>query len=498
MDATTSARAILDSIQDFAVIASDAQGIITFWNPGAERLFGFSAQEAVGQDVALIFTPEDREAGEHRRETETARAEGCAVNERWHIRKNGERFFASGMVRPILANTGHVQGFTKVCRDITQRKRLMEALEEADRRKNEFIAMLGHELRNPLAAIQNAVQLSKGEDGAEHAAWSQRVIERQAKQISRLLEDLLDVSRSRLGMMQLQKEAIDVRAIIQRAVDAVRPLIETRQHELAISTAPGPLQVLADPGRIEQVLVNLLANAIKYTEPGGVITLRARAEDSHVVLEVEDNGMGIAPEAMPHIFDLFAQSSAARERSQGGLGLGLTLVKRIVEMHGGAVLAQSDGPGKGSRFTVRLPTGAASAAETLAASPAAPVPARQAPARILVIDDNVDSASGLAKLLKARKHEVETAADGETGVELARGFEPHVVLLDLNLPDGDGCAVARELRATESGRKALLVAVTGYGSDEDRQRVQAAGFDHYLLKPVDVETILHLTEKAPR
>lgn len=493
MNPADSAQLILDNIQDFAVIGTDAEGQITLWNPGAQRLFGFSAEAAVGRNLALLFTPEDQAAGQPAQERATALELGHMTEERWLVRQDGSHIFASGVLRPIRTADGEMRGFTKVCRDMTEQKQLLEALNEADRRKNDFIATLGHELRNPLAAIQNAILLAKGKDGAEHAAWSQRVIERQAKQISRLAEDLLDVSRTGQGTMQLRKEATDLGGIITRAVEAVRPLLETRQHEIAVSTAPGPLRLEADPARLEQVLVNLLKNAIAYTEPGGLISICARTEGTECVVEVEDNGMGIAPEAMPHIFDLFAQASAPAGRVKGGLGLGLTLVKRIVELHGGSVSVENDGLAQGTRFSVRIPSHSP-VGEPAASEPTdLPVPERRPAARVLVVDDNVDSATGLAKLLKVRKHEVETAFDGETGLELARGFAPDLVLLDLNLPDTDGYELARKLRAEDCCRNSLLIAVTGYGSDQDRERAKVAGFDHYLMKPVDVDTILRLT-----
>lgn len=483
-------RGVVESIQDLAIFAMDATGKVTLWNPGAEQLFGFAADEAIGQSSAIILTPEDREAGALEQGMRTALEKGGAPDERWHLRKDGSRFFASGVLRPLQDGAGGRSGFVKIIRDATAGKQISESLQLATERRAEFIAILGHELRNPIAAIQNAVQLAQGDDGQKHLEWSLRVIERQTRQVSRLLEDLLDVTRASRGMMQLRKEAAELGAILRNAVEALQPQIDSRAHELLLSIPPSPLQLQADAARLEQVFVNLLSNAIKYTPAGGRIILRARLEELHAIAEVEDNGMGIAPEVMPRIFEMFIHAS--REHTQGGLGIGLPLARRIVELHGGTVTAQSAGEGMGSVFRVELPLGEEASA-TPAGSAQPPRRARRS-ARILIIDDNADSATGMAKLLRMKKHEVEIANDGASGLELAEVFCPELVLLDLGLPDMSGHDLAARLRAETGCKQAVLVAVTGFSGETDQAQAKQAGFDHFLIKPVDMEVVFHLIE----
>jgi CheY-like chemotaxis protein len=377
-----------------------------------------------------------------------------------------------------------------VARDITERIRMEEALKEADRRKDEFLAMLAHELRNPLSAIHNALQLARKSRKPEHLAWAQDVIGQQVKHLARLIDDLLDVSRITRGKIQLRRERQDLAPIIHRAVETVRPLIEARQHQLTVSLTSGPLRLEADPTRLEQILVNLLTNAAKYTEEGGRIRLTGRRDGGELVLAVRDDGVGIAPEMLPHVFEPFTQVARSLDRSQGGLGIGLTLVQKLAEMHGGSVSAASDGPGRGSEFTVRLPAPRE--------VPAPPEPQATAAGgagrglRILVVDDNRISARGLADLLGLSGHEVRTAFDGRAALDAARRHRPEVVLLDIGLPEMDGYQVAAQLRREEGLKDALIVAITGYGQEQDLRRSREAGFDRHLVKPVDLEALEEL------
>ena len=365
----------------------------------------------------------------------------------------------------------------------------LDGLKDAARRKDEFLAMLAHELRNPLASVNSAVHLLRRPDGPDHLEWSGKVLERQVRHLSRLIDDLLDISRITRGMIELRREVLDAAPILGHSVEAVRPLVEGRKHELTVSIGGRPLWVEADPTRLEQVVVNLLTNSAKYTESGGHIRLSAGREGDDIVVKVEDDGVGIPPDQLPRMFELFAQGDRSLARSEGGLGIGLTLVKALVEMHGGTIEASSGGPGLGSEFTVRLP--------------AAPAPLRaepessrgQATARglkILVVDDNVDTARGLAKLLGLIGHDVRVAHTGPDGVQAAREHRPEVVLLDIGLPGMDGYEVAAALRRDESTREALIIAVSGYGQDQDRARSKEAGFDHHLIKPVDYDLLLAL------
>ncbi|HEY0790737.1 MAG TPA: PAS domain-containing protein [Chthoniobacterales bacterium] len=378
--------------------------------------------------------------------------------------------------------------------------RLYQELRENDQRKDEFLAMLAHELRNPLAAIGNAVNLGTGSSEAEEVEWSMEVINRQLRHLTRLIDDLLDVSRITRGKIQLRKERLDAAAILNSAVEAVRPVVEERQHELTLSFRPGALFVEADPTRLEQILVNLLTNAAKYTESGGRIVLQARREGGEIVFSVRDNGVGIPAEKLPGMFELFAQGDRSLARSEGGLGIGLTLVRSLTEMHGGSVSAMSEGLGNGSEFIVRLP--AAPAESTLyRSSLSSPAKATAAlpsvPRRILVVDDNVDSAHGTARLLRRRGHEVQMAHDGPSALGMARAFLPEFVLLDIGLPGMDGYQVASRLRSEHGLDKVVIIAVTGYGQDEDQRRSRAAGFDHHLVKPIDHDALLRsITPRA--
>jgi PAS domain S-box-containing protein len=377
--------------------------------------------------------------------------------------------------------------------------RLYEELREKDRRKDEFLAMLAHELRNPLAAIRNAVTLSEGGSGAHEIGWSMEVIQRQLQQLTRLIDDLFDVSRITRGKIQLRKEHLDAAPILRRAIEAVQPLLEERQHELTVSFRPGTLYLEADPTRLEQIVVNLLTNAAKYTEAGGHISLHAKNDGNEIVISVRDNGLGIPPEKLPQMFELFVQGDRSLARSEGGLGIGLTLVRSLAEMHGGSVLAYSEGLGKGSEFVVRLPAskraaGPARPAPTATAIPG-PTPPASRPARILVVDDNMDSAHTLAKLLSRQGHDVRTVYDGPSAIEAARAHRPEFVLLDIGLPGMDGYQVAARLR--QANEHSILIALSGYGQESDRNRSREAGFHHHLVKPVEHGLLAELLANPP-
>jgi two-component system CheB/CheR fusion protein len=370
-----------------------------------------------------------------------------------------------------------------------------EALAEADRRKDEFLAMLAHELRNPLAPIRNALQIMRLRGVHDPALESARdIIERQVQHLTRLVEDLLDVSRITRGKVQLRKERVDLSATATLALEIARPLIEKRHHRLSVELAAGPLWLEADPVRLEQVISNLLNNAAKYTDPGGHITLTTAREGDEAVLRVRDTGIGISPEMQARIFDLFIQADRALDRSQGGLGIGLTLVRRLVELHGGTIHVASPGPGRGSEFSVRLPV---VERPEEAAAPASPPPATAGRAkRVVVVDDNKDGAESLAMLLRFWGHDTVVAHDGRAALAMVAAEAPDVVLLDIGLPGMDGYQVARALRERLDSRP-VLVALTGYGQDEDRRRSREAGFDHHLTKPVDPEALKGLLAAPP-
>jgi signal transduction histidine kinase/ActR/RegA family two-component response regulator len=371
---------------------------------------------------------------------------------------------------------------------------LLEALREADRRKDEFLAMLAHELRNPLAPIRNAVEILRARS-AEHPdlRWVNDVVDRQVRHMARLVDDLLDVSRITNGKIELRRQRVSLAAAIEAAVEASRPGIERGRHPLAVAVTPGPIEVDADLVRLSQIVSNLLNNAAKYTPPDGRITLTAGREGDAAVIRVSDTGVGIPPHMLSSIFDMFVQVEGAGGRSHGGLGIGLTLVKRLVELHGGTVVARSAGAGKGSEFVVRLPI---AAGEALAAGCAPVEPPADAPGRrLLVVDDNKDAADSLAFLLRARGNEVRVAYDGLEAVDTAVQFRPDAVLLDVGLPKLYGHDVARRIRESR-GDEVLIIAVTGWGQDEDRRRSREAGFDHHLTKPVAFDALQALLSKA--
>jgi signal transduction histidine kinase/ActR/RegA family two-component response regulator len=391
-------------------------------------------------------------------------------------------------------------------REIAERQRAEAALltseaaarklAEADARKNEFLAMLGHELRNPLAPIRNAVKVMK-QRGSEdpELCWARDVVDHQVRQMAQLVDDLLEISRVTSGKVRLQKEPVDVATIIAYATETSRPVLESHHHRLSIVLPAEAIYIDADPLRMAQVLSNLLNNAAKYTNSGGQIRLSATSEGSEVVFRVRDNGIGIPPEMLSGIFDLFAQVDHSLDHSQGGLGLGLTLVRSLVEMHGGRVQALSEGLSRGSEFVVRLPILDPTQARSEPA-PAATVRRneRSLSFRVLVVDDNVSSAQSLAMVLKLDGHEVQVTHEGEAALETVQRFRPEVVLMDIGLPGIDGYEVARRLRADAKLATGiiLLVAVTGYAEDEARRRSREAGFDHHLVKPVDPDGVLAL------
>jgi CheY-like chemotaxis protein len=371
----------------------------------------------------------------------------------------------------------------------SERLRLIEQLREADRRKDEFLATLAHELRNPLAPIRNALEIQRrvGEDRAR-VEQARGVMERQLEQLVRLIDDLLDVSRITRGKLELRLEPIELTAVIHSAVEANRGLIDARRQQLIVTPASEPVHMYADQTRLAQVFQNLLNNASKYTPENGTIWLTVTPEREEIQISVRDTGMGIPPDMLRHVFEMFAQVNRPLEREQdGGLGIGLTLVKRLVEMHGGQVMASSDGAGRGSEFVVRLPRAARSVAQAVPDNgDSTPKSARR---RILVADDNRESADSLGLMLELMGNEVHIARDGDEAVRLAEVVHPEVAVLDIGMPRVNGYEAARSIRAYPWGREVLLIALTGWGQQSDKQRSREAGFDHHLVKPVALDKL---------
>ena len=450
------------------------------------RDYGLEGQDVIGRDYYEVFPNVPERWKEIHRRCLAGATERCEEDR--FIRPDGQEVWLRWEICPWRDPHGEIGGVLIFSEVITDRKRAEEALREADRRKDEFLATLAHELRNPLAPIRNALHILK--PPATDAAAAERLramMERQVRHMTRMVDDLLDVSRITRGKVVLRKEVVTLAGVVERVVEATRPLVEERRHEVTLDLPPEPVCLEADPTRLEQVLANLLNNAAKYTDPGGRVRLTARREGGDLVLHVRDNGVGIAADMLGRVFEPFVQADRVLHQSQGGLGIGLTLVRRLVEMHGGTVTAHSDGPGTGSEFVVRLPALGKDEGGRLTEEPeAAPVdPSR----RVLVVDDNVDAAESLAMLLRMAGHEVRVAHDGPAALAAVEADPPEVVFLDIGMPVMNGYDVARRLRERPG---LMLVAMTGWGQDEDLRRSREAGFAHHLVKPVEPATLYRL------
>ena len=675
---------LVKNIRDHSIFTLDLAGHVTSWNREADRILGFTEAEAIGQHFSIIFTPEDRQAGVPAEELATALSAGRAEDERWHLRKNGERFWALGIVTPTHDANGKHTGFSKILRDMTDRKRAEEALHQsearlakeleamnrlhdvstrlldcrdtpaaldeildasitmqradmgnvqlynqqsqtleiaaqrgfrqefldqfrsvtseedtacgrtirsgkqvviedvqqepgyepyreaaaaagyravhstplvsrqgeflgvlsthfsqphrpserdlrmldlyarqaadimerlniekmlrdADRRKDEFLATLAHELRNPLAPLRNGLQLIRLTADRAEREQVHEMMDRQLVQMVRLVDDLLDINRITRNKLELRKTSIDLGAVVQSAIESARPQIEASGHKLTVTLPPMPVYLDGDLTRLAQVFWNLLNNSAKYTEPGGQIRLAVELQGKEAVITVQDNGIGIPAESLPGLFEMFSQVDRSLERAQGGLGIGLALVKGLTEAHGGRVEIRSAGLGQGCTFVVRLPVSErnmpvgdipADTVKTERKPPAGNIPADTAkPApkgRILVVDDNRDGAASLAMLLTAMENDTRTAHDGLQGVELAEAFRPDLIVLDIGLPKLNGYDACRRIRERPWAKETLIVAATGWGQDEDRRRSKEAGFDHHLVKPIDAAELNRL------
>ncbi len=496
-------RRLFETTKDGVLVLDFTRGRIVDVNPFMIELLGYSYEHFLDKELWEIGLFSDRAANE---------AAVRELKEQGYIRYDHlllESQHGGKVEVEVVANVYSEDQHSVIqcnIRDITERSRLerqtqeqAEALAELHQRKDEFLAMLSHELRNPLSAIFNALHILRIQDtGNPIQQKAKSVIERQVGQLAHLVDDLLEVSRVITGGIQLHQERLEMRGIVDRAIESVRPVIDQRKHELSVSLPAESIWLQGDPTRLEQVVVNLLNNAAKYTDQGGQIQLTAQQEGAEAVLRVRDTGIGVAPELLPRIFDLFTQADRTLDRSQGGLGIGLSLVQKLVELHGGTVAAHSDGLGKGSEFIVRLP------ALSPVSEPIAPIePAKQQAhtSRVLVVDDNKDAVEMLAITLQMFGHEVQAAYNGQTALETAVAYQPDFVLLDIGLPDMDGYEVARRLRQQPRGKNLNLIAMTGYGQDSDRQQSQQAGFDHHLVKPVEPQKLQDLLEtlgKQPR
>jgi PAS domain S-box-containing protein len=475
--------AIVESSDD-AIIGKTLDGRIASWNRGAERLYGYSAAEIVGKPLSVLVPPEhpdelpaimDRvRRGEHIDHFETVR-----------VRKDGSRVEVSLTISPIRDAEGKVVGASKIARDITARK-------EDERRRTEFLALLAHELRNPLAPLRSSLEVMRLAGDDRGAVEQARIMmDRQLRHLTRLVDDLLDVSRISRGKLQLRKERVPIAAVVRHALDVCEGVAKEHGHDLTVTLPDEPVYVDADTTRLAQAVCNLLSNAVKYSDPGSRVWLTVRREGAEAVISVRDAGVGIPAEMLPRVFDMFVQVDRTLERAQGGLGVGLSIAKRLVEAHGGTVEPRSEGYGRGSEFVIRLPV----VQSTVHELPEGGGPRSRLAGgrRILVVDDNVDAAASLAMMLKIMGHEVRTAHDGLAGVEAAAASRPDVILLDIGMPNLNGYDACRRIRSEPWGRDVLIVAVTGWGQEEDKRRSLEAGFDHHMTKPAepaDLERVL--------
>lgn len=497
-------QALRASEERFRVIAdssptlmwrTDQTGVV-FVNRHYLEFFGSAFAQVSGMGWSQFLHPDDRAAYVAAYRSAFERQVGYEYRCRFR-RHDGEYRWTHTVGAPHRTPDGTFLGFVGCSTDVTDTKRAEEALADANRRKDEFLATLAHELRNPLAPVRNAVQLLhiKGRAVPE-LQWARDVIDRQMQQMTRLIDDLMDVSRISRGKIELKRERVALATVVQGAVETSRPLIAECGHSLTVKLPPETLYLEADLIRMAQVFSNLLNNAAKYTERGGSINLTADRQGSDIVVSVVDSGIGIPHDKLQNVFELFSQVQGALERSQGGLGIGLSLVKRLVEMHNGTIEARSDGPGTGSEFVVRLPMMAEQSSAAGRAGDEQEFPASTH--RILIVDDNRDAADTLGTMLQLMGNEIRITYDGEDAVRAAGEFRPQIVLLDIGLPKLNGYEACRRIRQELWGKDMILFAVTGWGQDEDKQKARDAGFDRHMVKPVDPSSLIQLLGSLAR
>jgi two-component system CheB/CheR fusion protein len=476
---------------------TDAAGKTSFLNRTYRNYCGIAADETVNFDWPEIVHPDDRDA--YVAAFLTALQQRQTFQQRVRLRRrDGQWRWFDSRANPMIDGSGNISGFVGSSVDITEIYESQQALEELSRRKDEFLATLSHELRNPLAPIRNAVEILKSvRPGESKFEWCRDLIEHQVGHMARLMEDLLDLSRITRNNLELRKQLIDLSIVIRDAIETSRPLIETGQHRLTVDLPTNSIPLDGDPTRLMQLFANLLNNAAKYMEPKGDIHLTAKLVPpaapggaQQVIISVRDTGIGIAPELLPHLFDMFFQAESGKERRFGGLGIGLTLARSIVELHGGSIEVVSDGPGKGSEFSVRLPLPEGrSESERVSLSVANAGNPNKLSTRVLVVDDNMNHVESIAMLLKILGCEVRTAHGGPSALKALTEFSPEFALIDIGLPGIDGFELARRIRKMNAFKNIILIAQTGWGSDEDREESRQAGFNYHLIKPLDFQVL---------
>ncbi len=486
-------RLLVNSVKEYAIFMLDAEGSVASWNLGAERIIGYTAAEIIGRPVECLYPAEAAQRGELQRDLATVIAHGGMEVNGLRVRKDGTRFWANVVLCSVHDLDGKLRGFAQVTRDLTERKQF-KALEESQQRTHEFLAMLSHELRNPLAPLKTSVDIMRMRELTDPVLMRARdVIDRQVQHLTHIIDELLDISRITSGRIRLTSDTLDLESIVQCSVEAARPLLDSKGHSLEIRTPGHHVWVKGDLTRLTQVFVNLLNNAAKYTPDRGRIEVEIRATDKSAAVHIRDNGIGIAPQLLPRMFDLFTQGDRPLDRAEGGLGVGLALVHRIISLHGGVVKAFSEGTGHGSELVVTLPQYFEEISMPVA-SDSQPTESQQRRRRLMVIDDNKDAAESMSMLFELWGHEVICVYDGRAALEAAAKYRPDAVFLDIGLPGMDGYEIAERLRELPESQRTVLVAITGYGQEEDRRRSREAGIDHHLVKPVSPETLHKLLD----
>lgn len=487
-------RLLIEGVRDYAIYMLDPQGIIQSWNSGAELIKGYAASEVIGKHYGMFFRSEDIHAELPAKELRDALAKGRTEEEGWRVRKDGSTFWANIVMTPIHAADGVLLGFAKVTRDMTEGSRLRD-LEHSSKRMNEFLAMLAHELRNPLAPIRNAVSILQLEPAPSTTVRTSRdMIDRQLSHMTRLVDDLLDAGRLTSGKIRIRPEMISFNQVAARAIEAIRPEMDARSHSFELDLPAEDVWVNADPTRLAQVLQNLLGNATKFTPKRGTLKLRARVANGRLFVDVSDDGAGITPDAMENIFELFSQGDGIAASRQSGLGIGLSLARSLVEMHGGSISASSPGKDQGSVFSFELPGALIRERRYDGAGPDGEF---SGAASVLVVDDNRDAADSLAEILRLLGFRVHTAYDGAAALQAARQEMPRAVFLDIGMPDMDGPAVLRAMRALPGGDSVFACAATGFGSEDEKAgRADFSGFDAHLQKPVELPDLRAMLVQA--
>ena len=489
--------AIVESSDD-AIVSKTLDGIITTWNRAATRMFGYTAAEVIGRSIALII-PEEHAAEAAEAMARLRRGEPVQHFDTERVRKDGKRVQISLSISPIKDSFGRIIGVSKIARDISESKRvereraqLLAESQQANRAKDEFLAMLGHELRNPLGALTTAVRILEGNAPEAMATRARGVIARQTGHLARIVDDLLEVGRVVAGKIDLELRPLDVGEAVNAHVAALRESGKLTDHH--VTCVAEPLTIHGDAARIEQIVGNLVGNALKYTPAGGRVHVSVQAIGGEVLIEVVDSGIGMPEDLLRRAFDLFVQGERPRDRAQGGLGIGLTLARRLVELHGGRIAAHSAGPGQGCRLTVHLPLAPQPVTDAAVEAPEAVHDPDGTGQRIVIVEDNDDVREMLRYLLESIGHEVDEASDGVQGIAKVAELQPDVALVDIGLPGLDGFEVARRLRASGAVSGTLLIALTGYGLEKDRQAVLEAGFDRHLTKPVEPDLLIQILQ----